>query len=150
MHLPPKCYTANRVDSLFRRPLLLPLATVASRSTWRSEQSRCRVSRAWSERERESLDLEANKGLVRRYVEMWETGNVALADEVLAAAYVDHTHPDRVPGPEGVKQEVLAFRAGFPDAHITIEQMISEGDTVAFRFVLRGTHQGTFAGFAPT
>ncbi len=96
------------------------------------------------------MDLEANKALVRRYVEMWETGNVALADEVLAAEYVDHTHPDRVPGPESVKQEVLAFRAGFPDAHITIEQMISEGDTVAFRFVLRGTHQGTFAGFAPT
>jgi predicted ester cyclase len=96
------------------------------------------------------MDLEANKALVRRYVEMWETGNVALADEVLAAEYVDHTHPDRVPGPESIKQEVLAFRAGFPDACITIEQMIGEGDTVAFRFVLRGTHQGTFAGFAPT
>lgn len=96
------------------------------------------------------MDLEANKALVRRYVEMWETGNVALADEVLAAAYVDHTHPDRAPGPESVKEEVLAFRAGFPDARIRIEQMISEGDTVAFRFVLRGTHQGPFAGFAPT
>jgi SnoaL-like polyketide cyclase len=28
--------------------------------------------------------------------------------------------------------------------------MIGEGDTVAFRFVLRGTHLGTFAGFPPT
>ncbi|GHO98081.1 hypothetical protein KSF_081290 [Reticulibacter mediterranei] len=96
------------------------------------------------------MDLEANKALVRRYIEMWETGNVALADEILAAEYVDHTHPDRTSGPESVKEEVLAFRAGFPDVRITIEQMISEENTVAFRFVLRGTHQGTFAGFAPT
>jgi predicted ester cyclase len=49
-------------------------------------------------------------------------------------------HPNQAPGPESVKQEVKAFREGFPGAHITIEQMISEGDTVAFRFVLRGTH----------
>lgn len=96
------------------------------------------------------MDLEANKALVKRYVEMWATGNVALADEILAAAYIDHTHPDQAPGPESVKQEVTAFRAGFPDARITIEQMIGEGDTIAFRFMLRGTHQGPFAGFAPT
>jgi hypothetical protein len=39
---------------------------------------------------------------------------------------------------------------GFPDARITIEHMIGEGDSIAFRFVLRGTHLGTFAGFPPT
>ena len=96
------------------------------------------------------MSIEANKALVRRYVELWSTGNLALADEVLAEDYVDHTHPNQTPGPESVKQEVMAFRAGFPDARITIEQMIGEGDLVAFRFVLRGTHQGTFAGFPPT
>ena len=43
-----------------------------------------------------------------------------------------------------------ATNIGFPDARITVEQMIGEGDTVAFRFVLRGAHLGTFAGFPPT
>jgi len=28
--------------------------------------------------------------------------------------------------------------------------MIGEGDTIAFRFILRGTHLVTFAGFLPT
>jgi len=93
------------------------------------------------------MNIEANKAIVRRYVELWSTGNYALADEVLAANFVDHTHPNRIPGPESVKQEVKAFREGFPDAHISIEQMIGEGDTVAFRFVLRETHLGTSAGF---
>src|SRR6266496_1269642 len=92
----------------------------------------------------------ANKALARRYVELWNTGNLALADEVLALDFVDHTHPELAPGPEAVKHEVAAFRTAFPDAHVTIEQMISEGDTVAFRFVLRGTHQGTFGRFPPT
>ena len=30
------------------------------------------------------MDSEANKAVVKRYIEMWNTGNVALADEVLA------------------------------------------------------------------
>src|SRR5438105_2807322 len=96
------------------------------------------------------MDIEANKMIVRRYVELWSTGNLELADEVLAADFVDHTHPNQAPGPASVKEAVQAFREGFPDAHISIEQMLGEGDTVAFRFVLRGTHLGTFAGFPPT
>ena len=96
------------------------------------------------------MDIEANKALVRRYVELWSTGNLAIADEILAPNYVDHTHPNAAPGPESVKEQVAEFRAGFPDAQIIIEQMIGEGDIVAFRFVLRGTHQGTFAGLPPT
>jgi steroid delta-isomerase-like uncharacterized protein len=96
------------------------------------------------------MNIEANKALVRRYIELWETGNPALADEILAAEYVDHAHPHQAPGPEPVKREVMSFRTGFPDAHITIEQIIGEGDLIAFRFVLRGTHSGTFAGFPPT
>jgi steroid delta-isomerase-like uncharacterized protein len=96
------------------------------------------------------MDIEANKTIVRRYVELWSTGEPALADEVLAADFVDHTHPNQIPGPAGVKEAVKAFREGFPDAQITIKQMIAEGNTVAFRFVLQGTHLGTFAGFPPT
>ena len=96
------------------------------------------------------MNIEANKALVRRYNELWTTGNLAIADEVLAPDYMDHTHPDAAPGPESVKEQVAAFRAGFPDAHGTIEEMICEGNIVAFRFVLQGTHLGTFAGFPPT
>lgn len=96
------------------------------------------------------MNQEAHKAIVRRYVEMWETGNVALADDMLAASFVDHTHPQHTPGPEQVKQAILAFRTGFPDAQMHIEHLISEGDTVAVRFTVRATHQGSFAGFAPT
>jgi SnoaL-like polyketide cyclase len=56
------------------------------------------------------MDTEANKALVRRYVELYNTGNMDIADEVIAADFVDHTHPELRPGPEDVKKEVKTFR----------------------------------------
>ena len=96
------------------------------------------------------MDIESNKALVRRYVELYTTGNVALADEVIDSDFADHTHPEQRPGPEDVKHEVATFRAAFPDAYVTIEDIISEGDRMAFRFEMRGTHLGTFAGLPAT
>ena len=89
---------------------------------------------------------EANKALARRYLDLYNTGNPRIADEIIAPDFVDQTHPDLPPGPESVKRVVADFRSAFPDAQATIEQLIAEGDTVAFRFVLQGTHQGTFTG----
>jgi len=77
-------------------------------------------------------------------------GEGTLADEIIAADFVDHTHPEAVPGPEGVKREVAAFRAAFPDATVAVEQVIGEGDIVAFRFTIQGTQQGSFGAIAPT
>ena len=82
------------------------------------------------------MDSEANKAIVRRYIDMWNTGNVALADEVLAPAWVDHAHPE-VTGPDSVKQAISKVRAAFPDFHITIESMVGEGDLVALRGTVR-------------
>jgi predicted SnoaL-like aldol condensation-catalyzing enzyme len=78
------------------------------------------------------MHTEANKALVRRYIEMWNTGKVEIADEVLAPTWVDHAHPE-VTGPESVQQAVQKIRAAFPDFRITIESILSEGDLVAVR-----------------
>ncbi len=42
------------------------------------------------------------------------------------------------------------IRAAFPDLQTTIEHQIAEGDTVATRATLRGTHLGPFMGVLPT
>src|SRR6266536_5719687 len=87
------------------------------------------------------MDQEANKAIVRRYIEMWNTGDVAHATAVLAPTYVDHAHPE-VTGPESVTQALQRVRTAFPDFHIAIETMISEDDLVALRGTIRRTHQG--------
>lgn len=83
-------------------------------------------------------------------MELWNTGNLALADEVLAVNFIDHAHPELPPGPEGVKQAVRDFRTSFPDAQVTIEHVLCERDMVAFHATIRGTHRAAFAGFQPT
>jgi predicted SnoaL-like aldol condensation-catalyzing enzyme len=79
---------------------------------------------------------DANKALVRRYIEMWNTGNVELVDEVLAPTWLDHAHPE-VDGPESVKQAVSKIRAIYPSFYITTESILSEGDLVALRGIVQ-------------
>lgn len=96
------------------------------------------------------MDSEASKALVRRHVELWNTGRLTIADEVLAADSVDHAHPEFMAGPASVKQAVMDFRTSFPDAQVTMEHLLCEKDLVAFRCVIRGTHRAAFAGYLPT
>ena len=42
------------------------------------------------------------------------------------------------------------MRGGFPDIQWTVEELISEGDKLAARFTMRGTHRGQFMGVPPT
>jgi steroid delta-isomerase-like uncharacterized protein len=71
--------------------------------------------------------------------------------ELFADDFVDHGAPEGAPqGPAGQRAKVAAFIAAFPDLHISYSHQIAEGDLVAGRFVLTGTHQGEFAGIAPT
>jgi steroid delta-isomerase-like uncharacterized protein len=95
---------------------------------------------------------EQNKALTRRYLEeVWNGGNLALADELIAADYVYHTPvPPEVHGPEGVKQLVSMYRAAYPDLHFTAEDVIAEGDQVVTRWTSRSTHQGELMGIPAT
>jgi steroid delta-isomerase-like uncharacterized protein len=94
----------------------------------------------------------ANKALIRRHFdEIWNQGQLAVADEIVAPAYVSHFPlPGQPPGIAGFKYAVQVLRTSFPDLHITIEDLISEGDKVVARLVAHGTHHATFRGIAPT
>ena len=93
-----------------------------------------------------------NKAIMRQFWDVWEQGNIDLLDDLLAPEYVNHTlaTPDLPSGPEGVKEVVSMFRSGVPDLRVVIEDMIAEGDRVATRYALEGTHRGDLFGAAPT
>lgn len=101
-------------------------------------------------RRRSSAD--SLRALVRQgYKEMFNQGNLAAVDKYLAADYVEHqTMPGQATGREALKQVITALRTAFPDLHITLEDMVVEGDKVAVRSTLRGTQKGEFMGIAPT
>jgi predicted ester cyclase len=89
---------------------------------------------------------------MRPFWAVWEQGNVNLLDELLAPEYINHTlaTPDLPPGPEGVKEVVSMFHSAMPGLRVVVEDMIAEGDKVATRYALEGTHRGELFGAAPT
>ncbi len=76
----------------------------------------------------------------------------SLIDETVDTNFVNHSaaNPEEGRGPEDVKRLFAAFRAAFPDGRTTIEDAVAEGDTVVTRWTFHGTHEGEFAGIAPT
>ncbi len=96
--------------------------------------------------------LEQHKELVRRLlVEDLSRGDLAVADEILAPDFRDHTNPpDMQHGIAGHKAVVTLFRAAFPDLEYVPEELVAEGDRVAVRTTMRGTHRGAFFGLPPT
>ena len=95
---------------------------------------------------------EKNKALVRRYFEeVWVKGNLAAVDDFMTADYTEHPRPSGLPpGSEGLKQLNAAYRSAFPDLKATLDDIFAEGDRVAYRWSLRGTHLGDWLGTPPT
>ena len=94
----------------------------------------------------------ANTEIVREFVEQaFNNGNLEVANEYLAEDFVRHD-PDmgEVRGREKYKEFIEMNRTAFPDYHETIDNIITQGDTVMYRWTLRGTQEGEFMGVAPT
>jgi steroid delta-isomerase-like uncharacterized protein len=93
-----------------------------------------------------------NKDAMERfYAEVVGRGNVDVIDAMLSEDFTEHEEfPGIEPSREGVKQFFTLFRTAFPDASMTPEHMIADGDLVAAHVRIRGTHQGEFLGVPPT
>jgi steroid delta-isomerase-like uncharacterized protein len=95
------------------------------------------------------MSLEKNKTAALRIpLEVFNKGNVNVADEVMAADYIEHAPvpPGLPPGVAGFKLFIPAFRAAFPDFQFTVDDVIAEGDKVVVRLTAQGTQKGEFAG----
>ncbi len=96
---------------------------------------------------------EGNKFIIRRsFEELWNKGNLSLADDLFTPNYAHHdpSTPDFGRGPESEKKRATLYRTAFPDLQLTIEDIIAEGQTVMARWSCRGTHKGDLSGIAPT
>ena len=93
---------------------------------------------------------EASKALIRRYIEeRYNTANAAVVDELVAEHFVDRSTAEPLDR-ESLSQATNEFLADFPDAHVEIEDIVADGDKVAYRYRTRATHRGEFQGIPPT
>jgi predicted ester cyclase len=93
-----------------------------------------------------------NKRLTNRAAEeLFNNKDLSVIEDLFAVDFVDHSAPEGAPqGPEGQRAKVAAFVSAFPDLHLAYSHQICEGDLVAGRYTLTGTHLGEFAGIAAT
>lgn len=94
------------------------------------------------------MSSEENRALIRRLVEEVYNGNdLDALDELVAQDMVNHSAvPEHQHGIEGFRHVNGWVRDAFSDAHYRIDDMIAEGDMVACRLTLSGTHDGEFRG----
>ena len=107
----------------------------------------------WVARKEEVVSTEENKAVSRRVAEeIFNGGNLDLADELYASDYVLHdpSLPEDLIGPEGIKQYAAMNLGAFPDGHVTVEDQIAEGDKVVSRWTATSTHTGDLMGIPPT
>lgn len=92
--------------------------------------------------------------MYRWFEEVWNKGNEDMIEEMFAedgiANGLNDAEGNPVRGHAGFRSLQRAFRCAYPDLKITIEDSISEGDKIALRCRVTGTHTGDGLGLAPT
>jgi len=96
---------------------------------------------------------EENKAIAKRVYEIISTGDFDRAEEIVDASAPDNELRPGDPPTTLIgtfKETFSEAREAFPDMRVTVEDLVAEGDRVAARVTMRGTHRGVFQGLAPT
>lgn len=90
------------------------------------------------------------KTIAQRFMDaLWNEENYAVVDKLLATDYDGHSSTV-INGSDGAKQFVPMLRRAIPDFKFTVLDQIAEGDKVATRWKMQGTHEGKFQGLPPS
>jgi steroid delta-isomerase-like uncharacterized protein len=94
-----------------------------------------------------------NKAIAKRVYEIISSGDFDRAEEIVDASAPDNElRPGDPPATliDTFKETFSEAREAFPDMRVTVVDLVAEGDRVAARVTMRGTHRGVFQGLAPT
>jgi predicted ester cyclase len=91
---------------------------------------------------------EENKAAVRSCFANASQGNYDALHEIVSSDYV--LHPEDIRGVEGLTEMVEQYRSAISGLTVKIDQQFTEGDYVATRYTIHGTHAGDLMGTAPT
>jgi steroid delta-isomerase-like uncharacterized protein len=94
------------------------------------------------------MSVEENKVIVHRFFEVLNKQDLLAFDDYVTSDYLDHTN--QFHGLDNMKQAIANVYKGFPDFHVTIEDIIAEDDKVWIHSIETGTHSEEFQGIAPT
>jgi steroid delta-isomerase-like uncharacterized protein len=96
---------------------------------------------------------EQNLALAQRYFdELMNGGHLEIIRDLMTPdfAFRIATLPEPIHGHDGMREFVIGLHTAFPDLHFAIDRRIADGDLVAIRWIITGTHLGPFLGFPPS
>jgi len=89
------------------------------------------------------MSTESNNAMIRQFMEQaFNQGDLTAVDTHLAASATDHQEPVNANFCTHLKQVITGLRTAFPDLHFELHDVLAEGDIVAFRSTMTGTHRG--------
>jgi predicted ester cyclase len=96
-----------------------------------------------------------NKATFSRFHAAMNTGDAEVIsktiDEIVEPNVLFHAPvPTGATGAQALKQVWAMLLRAFPDIHVTVEDVIADGDKVVARNTITGTHRGEYMGRAPT
>ena len=96
--------------------------------------------------------IERNKQVMKKFETMINTADEVLADELVAsdAPFFTPASSEPLYGGKGYLSVVHWMRQGFSDVQWHITDMIADENKVAVKWVLTGTHDGTFMNLPAT
>jgi hypothetical protein len=86
----------------------------------------------------------------RWFTDLWSTGNLEVADEIIDPEYAPDWIQIPKTGPDQVKHEVRYFRSVFPDLKYDIVDQAETDAKIWIRYKATGTHLGDAWGFTAT
>jgi pSer/pThr/pTyr-binding forkhead associated (FHA) protein/ketosteroid isomerase-like protein len=88
----------------------------------------------------------------RWFEELWNKKNYAITQELVHPEFTAHGAggQDIKQGPNGVADMVRTWHKAFPDGHMTMDDIVTEGDLSVIRMTFKGTHSGDFYGIPPS
>lgn len=95
------------------------------------------------------MSTQGNEAILRRALEAWN--NPDRRSEYFQIYAPDaKIHAHGATNVEGLRQFYDAIAVAFPDAYATVEEVVVEGDKLAYRVTVNATHKGPFARLMPT
>lgn len=87
---------------------------------------------------------------LHRAIEQFNAHDLDAYMELYADDVELHGYPPGVEGKEGARSFYAQFHTAFPDTHLQLFETLEDGDLVATRYVVGGTHEREIMGVPPT
>lgn len=89
--------------------------------------------------------------IISDYVDVWN-GDFSKINVVSESISLDHPNAPEggIHGRDAFEDDVRGLHEGFPDHHLTVDAMVTDGEIVMTEWTTTGTHEGEYKGVPPT